>query len=67
MLALLWRLAPRLGVRLLDAQVESEHLMRLGAFLMPRVDFQRQLDALITDTTPLPWPKAPIRWTDATP
>ena len=66
-LALLWRLAPRLGIRLLDAQVESDHLMRLGAFLMPRVDFQRQLDALITDTTPLPWPKAPIRWNDATP
>jgi len=66
-LALLWRLAPRLGIRLLDAQVESEHLMRLGAFLMPRVDFQRQLDALITDTTPLPWPKVPIRWNDATP
>jgi leucyl/phenylalanyl-tRNA--protein transferase len=41
--------------------------MRLGAFLMPRVDFQRQLDALITDITPLPWPKAPIRWNDATP
>jgi len=61
-LAMLWALAPRLGIRLLDAQVENPHLMRLGARLMPRADFQRELDRLVTDTTPRPWPKGPFRW-----
>ncbi|WP_101675705.1 leucyl/phenylalanyl-tRNA--protein transferase [Alloalcanivorax mobilis] len=61
-LAALWALAPRLGIGLLDAQVENPHLMRLGASLMPRADFQRRLDELITDTTPLPWPGGPYRW-----
>ncbi|MFP1680546.1 leucyl/phenylalanyl-tRNA--protein transferase [Alloalcanivorax sp. C16-2] len=63
-LAMLWALAPRLGIQLLDAQVENPHLMRLGACLMPRADFQRELDRLIPDPSPRPWPKGPFRWRD---
>ncbi|MFP1684432.1 leucyl/phenylalanyl-tRNA--protein transferase [Alloalcanivorax sp. C16-1] len=61
-LAMLWALAPRLGIGLLDAQVENPHLMRLGAYLMPRADFQRELDRLIVETAPRPWPKGPFYW-----
>ncbi|QJX03241.1 leucyl/phenylalanyl-tRNA--protein transferase [Alcanivorax sp. IO_7] len=57
-LAMLWALAPRLGIQLLDAQVESPHLMRLGACLMPRADFQRELDRLIRTRRRAPGPRA---------
>lgn len=63
-LAALWALAPQLGIGLLDAQVENAHLTQLGAHLMPRADFQRQLEALIGEVAPVAWPAGPFRWAE---
>lgn len=63
-LAALWVLAPTLGIELLDAQVESPHLMTLGARLISRPDFQERLDDLIREVTPQPWPAGPFSWRD---
>ncbi|WP_199466666.1 leucyl/phenylalanyl-tRNA--protein transferase [Alcanivorax sp. EA2] len=65
-LAALWALAPELGIQLLDAQVENPHLMRLGAVLMPRQEFQTALRTLITDTEPRKWPPVPMTWNGLT-
>ena len=61
-LAALWALAAELGFELLDAQVESPHLLSLGAVLMPRREFQRRLDDLIGDISPRRWPGGTFRW-----
>lgn len=63
-LAALWALAPDLGFELLDAQVENPHLLRLGARMLPRKEFQRRLDALIADSDPRVWPAGPFTWKD---
>jgi len=39
--------ALRLNIDLIDCQVESEHLMSLGATLVPRLDFLQQLKSAI--------------------
>ena len=54
--ALAWRLR-RWGWPLIDAQVENEHLLRLGAESWPRADFLRRIDGLV----PIPEPAGP--WT----
>jgi leucyl/phenylalanyl-tRNA--protein transferase len=66
-LAALWALAPRLGIELLDAQVENPHLLRLGAWLMPRAEFQDNLDRLIGEIVALPWPAGPFLWSQLEP
>ena len=40
-------LAPTLNIRLIDAQVENPHLMRLGAELIDRPTFEGLLDTLV--------------------
>jgi leucyl/phenylalanyl-tRNA---protein transferase len=42
LVALVWQLR-RAGFRLIDCQVESEHLNSLGARNIPRLDFEREL------------------------
>jgi leucyl/phenylalanyl-tRNA---protein transferase len=54
-MAILCRLHTRLHLSLLDCQVESAHLLTLGATIMPRSEFEQQLDRLATEATP-PWP-----------
>jgi leucyl/phenylalanyl-tRNA--protein transferase len=56
-LAHLAQFAARQGIALIDCQVESEHLVRLGAKLMARKDFNHQLSRLCpTPLTPHAWP-----------
>ena len=44
------------GVPLIDAQVESDHLLRLGARLLPRRDFLQQIAPLVREPSlPGPW------------
>ena len=46
---------------ILDCQVQSSHLISLGATLMPRAEFTRQLDSLCEPVKPFRgWPDAPI-------
>ncbi len=47
-----------LGIGLLDCQVVSEHLSRMGAVQLPRDRFVALLDSL-ADGQPRPWPKRP--------
>lgn len=45
----------RLGVPLFDAQVENDHLLRMGAQNMPREQFQQHCRALVRRPLPRPW------------
>lgn len=46
---------------ILDCQVRSSHLLSLGASLMPRATFTRQLESLCEPMTPFSgWPDAPV-------
>lgn len=48
------------GYRLLDCQVENDHLLSMGAKSIPRECFLADLaDALARPGRPLPWPDAP--------
>jgi leucyl/phenylalanyl-tRNA--protein transferase len=50
------------NVRLLDCQVESPHLMSLGATLIPRAQFASILQSDCRDCTPLCfWPAGPLK------
>ncbi|PKM23017.1 MAG: leucyl/phenylalanyl-tRNA--protein transferase [Gammaproteobacteria bacterium HGW-Gammaproteobacteria-14] len=55
-MATLCRLHERLQFDLLDCQVESEHLLSLGAESLPRARFEETL-ALLTASQAPPWPK----------
>jgi leucyl/phenylalanyl-tRNA--protein transferase len=48
----------RLGFGLLDCQVVSGHLLRMGAEQLPRARFLALLDGL-ADDEPRPWPNMP--------
>ena len=54
-MAMLCRIHDRLQMDLLDCQVESAHLLSLGAEILPRREFEQQLAALTLTDTP-PWP-----------
>ena len=54
-MAMLCRIHGTLQMDLLDCQVESAHLLSLGAQLLPRTEFEQQL-ALLTDVDTSPWP-----------
>jgi leucyl/phenylalanyl-tRNA--protein transferase len=45
-------LCPELGIRLIDCQVESDHLLTLGAKLMPRPEFVEVLKQHVPMQTP---------------
>ena len=46
---------------ILDCQVQSSHLMSLGATLMSRADFTKSLDELCEPTKPFAgWPETPL-------
>lgn len=50
----------RRGVELIDCQVTTEHLLRLGAREMPRREFLSRLEHLVASPTPLgPWTHRP--------
>ncbi|EKF73618.1 leucyl/phenylalanyl-tRNA--protein transferase [Alcanivorax hongdengensis A-11-3] len=67
-LAALACLAPALGIALIDAQVENPHLMRLGARLISRQDFEQQLASLIPDHVPPEhWPRDRWQWSQLQP
>ena len=54
-MAMLCRIHDTLQMELLDCQVESAHLLSLGAEILPRSEFEQQLAALTLTDTP-PWP-----------
>ena len=54
-MAMLCRIHDTLQMELLDCQVESAHLLSLGAEILPRREFEQQLAALTLTDTP-PWP-----------
>ncbi|MFN3713228.1 MAG: leucyl/phenylalanyl-tRNA--protein transferase [Alcanivoracaceae bacterium] len=55
-MAMLCRLHASLHLSLLDCQVESAHLLTLGATTLPRREFERLLEDLTQAPTP-PWPR----------
>lgn len=66
-LALLCGLRGHLGVELIDCQVESRHLVSLGAHTLPRSDFEHQLKNLVQSVEPAHWhqpPAALASWKD---
>jgi leucyl/phenylalanyl-tRNA--protein transferase len=46
-------LMQRLGVEMIDCQMNTSHLARFGAIEIPREDFLRRLAAGINQTTPV--------------
>jgi leucyl/phenylalanyl-tRNA--protein transferase len=53
------------NVEMLDCQVESPHLMSLGASLVPRSQFASSLQTACTDYVPLDsWPSEPVKIAD---
>lgn len=54
-MAMLCRIHGTLQMELLDCQVESAHLLSLGAEILPRKEFEQQLAVLTATDTP-PWP-----------
>lgn len=66
-LAVIKMLARRLGIALIDGQVSSPHLHRMGFELCPRQEFEQALSALIPghtiDMPRPPWPRfaLPVR------
>lgn len=54
-MAMLCRIHGTLQMDLLDCQVESAHLLSLGAEILPRREFEQQLAVLTVADTP-PWP-----------
>ena len=54
-MAMLCRIHDSLQMDLLDCQLESAHLLSLGAQVMPRAQFEQQLAVLTVAETP-PWP-----------
>jgi leucyl/phenylalanyl-tRNA--protein transferase len=54
-MAMLCRVHDTLQMDLLDCQVESAHLLSLGAEILPRREFEQQLAVLTVADTP-PWP-----------
>ncbi len=54
-MAMLCRIHDTLQLELLDCQVESAHLLSLGAEVLPRREFEQHLAALTLTDTP-PWP-----------
>jgi leucyl/phenylalanyl-tRNA--protein transferase len=50
---------------ILDCQVQSRHLVSLGAVTIPRTEFVRRIDELCTPPDPFTgWPPAPLRVTE---
>ena len=45
------------GFALIDCQVESEHILSLGAKIIPRADFIQQITAAITISSQMHWPQ----------
>ncbi|MBZ2187821.1 leucyl/phenylalanyl-tRNA--protein transferase [Alcanivorax sp. JB21] len=54
-LALLCRLQPAHGIELIDCQMETPHLLSLGARTLPRRDFEAKLSEGIRAATPSGW------------
>ncbi len=51
------------GYTLIDCQVTTDHLLRLGAEEVPRRRFQRELEtALLHPGRPAPWTAEPLDW-----
>ena len=50
----LMKLLRRSGYRLVDVQVESEHLLSLGCTTMPRAEFLPRLESAVRTRTPFP-------------
>ncbi len=50
----LMKLLRRSGFRLVDVQVESEHLLSLGCATMPRAEFLPRLESAVRTRTPFP-------------
>lgn len=51
------------GCALIDCQVESEHLSRLGARPMPRAEFMREIETLCAQTAPQTlWARQALRY-----
>ncbi|HKT41803.1 MAG TPA: leucyl/phenylalanyl-tRNA--protein transferase [Rhodanobacteraceae bacterium] len=47
------------GFPLIDAQVPNPHLMRMGAYDMPRARFLAELSRLTSEAAPPDWPRTP--------
>lgn len=60
------RLRRELGIRLLDAQVDSGHLRSLGAELIPRSEFEQYLERWVHGASAHPGPRAARALADLT-